>query len=352
MLSNKVYREKRRFSLVSKQLGGGIIKSLAKEVIVSVANIHKKGIKKDIIIFAGRRSGSTWLMDLLYSQPGIKFCAEPLYLGRWNRHKLKLPRKEDSKFIDLTKREERILKSYFNAILNGSIEVSPPWNIREKGYSFFTNRYVVKICNGLSLIEWFEKNFDVHIVYSVRHPISNALSIINLTWKDIADAFLNNRFFVEKYLNNTQLRYARNIKKSGSRLQKVVLEWTLENLIPIRTIKKEEKKWVVLTYEEMFLNPRKVVDLLYNKLNLEDKKLMIESINKPSRSATMESAKNIDERNMDFILKRWKEKVSDKDEKDIFDILEVFDIEVYKYGSFMPDVSFFNFPEDIKRKQI
>lgn len=350
MLDNKRYREKRRFSLISNQLEDSMIKSLAKEAIVKVANIHREGIKKDIIVFSGRRSGSTWLMDLLYSQPKMKFCAEPLYLKRWNRHKIKLPRREDSKFIDLTKKEEIILKSYFNAILNGSIEVSPPWNIREEGYSFFTNRYVVKICNGLSLINWFEKNFDVYIVYSVRHPISNALSIINLTWKDTAGAFLNNRFFVENYLDDTQLKYAKNIKKNGSLLQKFVLEWVLENLIPLRTIKKEKRNWVVLTYEEMVLNPEKIVDLLYSKLNLEDKQIMLESINKPSRTATMKSAKHIDEKNINFILKRWKEKVTDKEEKEVFEILRVFDIDIYKFGSFFPDSLFLNFPKNFNKK--
>jgi hypothetical protein len=346
----KLDNDLRRFSFISNQLGDGIVKSLAKEAIVKVANIHRKGTKKDIIVFSGRRSGSTWLMDLLYSQPGMKFCSEPLYLSRWNRHKLKLPRKEDSKFIDLTKKEEMILESYFNAILNGSIQVSPPWNIREKGYSFFTNRYVVKICNGLSLINWFEKKFDVYIVYSVRHPISNALSIINLTWRDTAGAFLNNRFFVENYLDDTQLKYTKSIKKNGSLLQKFVLEWTLENLIPLRIIKKEKKDWIVLTYEEMVLNPEKIVDLLYNRLNLEDKEIMMNAINRPSRTATMESAKHIDEKNIDFILKRWEEKVSDKEEEEAFEILKVFEIDIYKYGSFLPDSSFLNFPGDIKKE--
>jgi hypothetical protein len=348
----KVDNDLRRFAFISNQLEDSIIKSLAKEAIVKVSNIHRRGNKKDIFVFSGRRSGSTWLMDILYSQPKMKFCAEPLYLKRWNRHKTKLPRRENSKFIDLTKKEEIILKSYFNAILNGSIQVSPPWNIREKGYSFFTNRYVIKICNGLSLINWFEENFDVYIVYSVRHPISNALSIINLTWKDTAGAFLNNRFFVENYLDDSQLKYAKNIKKNGSRLQKFVLEWTLENLIPLHTIKKEKKNWIVLTYEEMVLNPEKIVGLICNKLNLEDEEVMLESINKPSRTATMKSAKHIDEKNIGFILKRWKEKVSDKEEKEVFEILKVFEIDIYKYGGFIPNSSFLNFPEDIKRKQL
>ena len=100
----------------------------------------------------------------------------------------------------------------------------------------------------------------------------------------------------------------------------------------------------------MVLNPEKIVDLLYEKLNLENKEIMMEAINKPSRTATMKSAKHIDEKNIDFILKRWKEKVTDKEEKDVFEILKVFDIDVYKYGSFLPDASFLSFPEDIKKK--
>lgn len=191
----------------------GMLKSLIKEVIVKFANVHKRGDKKDIFVFVTRRSGSTWVTELLSSQPGMKYSAEPLYLPRWNYHKQKLPRRQYSKFIHLDKSEEKILKSYFSRILNGEIQVSPPWNIFDKDYNFFTNRYVVKICNGLSLINWFEENFDIQIVYLIRHPIPASLSIIKQGWPDTADAFLNNELFRKNYLDREQLEFAQDIKR-------------------------------------------------------------------------------------------------------------------------------------------
>lgn len=346
---DKKKKEERRFSFISKQLGQGIVKSLLKELIVKVTNVHRKGAKKDIMVFASRRSGSTWIMELLYSQPGVKFCTEPLYLGRWNRYKIKLPDREDSKFISLSQREEGILKSYFNAILNDSIQVSPPWNIMEEGYSFFTNRYVVKICNGISLIEWFEKNFEVYIVYFVRHPIPNALSIINLDWKDMAGAFLNDSFFVQKYLNKEQLQFAEDIKRKGSRLEKVVLEWCLENLIPLRLIEKGKKTWLVITYEELVMSPKKVVGLMCDKFDLEDKDRMLKMVSQPSRTAVMQSAKEIEGGNKDFIIKRWKKKISNEEEKEIFEILTKFGIDAYEFGSSVPNESLINFPYHISK---
>ena len=84
MINLSIISKRNGFSLPSEYSFRDMTKSLVKEAIVKIANVHRKGLKKDILVFAGRRSGSTWLMDLLYSQPKMKFCAEPLYLGRWN----------------------------------------------------------------------------------------------------------------------------------------------------------------------------------------------------------------------------------------------------------------------------
>lgn len=328
----------------------GMVKSVIKEVIVRFANVHRTGLKKDIFVFDQRRSGSTWIMQLLSSQPGIKYSAEPLYLPRWNFYKQKLPQRQDSKFMHLEISGEKILKRYFSGILNGKIQVSPPWNIFDKDYNFFTNRSVVKICNGLSLINWFEENFDIQIVYLVRHPISTALSIINQGWPDTAGAFLNNKFFTETYLNKRQLEFAKDIKRYGSRLQCLVIEWCLENLVPLRSLQKRSNDWIVVTYEELVMNPEKVIDILCEKLDLEDKNKIKKKIFQPSMSVDKLTHQHIESKNNEYLLKRWKDRVSEREERQVFKILKRFGIDAYNYGDFMPCSSLLHFPSHINKR--
>ncbi len=327
-----------------------IPKSLIKCMIARIFNIHKKGTQKDIFIFGTRRSGTTWLMELIGSQPGIRYSAEPLYVPRWNYHKNKLPKNPYSKFINMNKREEKLLIGYFQSILNGSINVSPPWKIFNSDYSFFTNRHVVKICNGLSLINWFENNFDIYIVYLLRHPISTSLSIINQEWPDTADAFLNNEFFNKNYLDKKQIEFARAIKRRGSGLYCLILEWCLENMVPLRSIQGRSKDWIVLTYEELVMNPEKVIDILCEKLDLEDKNKIKKKIFQPSMSVDKLTHQHIESKNNEYLLKRWKDRVSEREERQVFKILKRFGIDAYNYGDFMPCSSLLHFPSHINKR--
>jgi len=48
-----------------------------KRVIASTTNIHLTGNSPNVFIFSTPRSGSTWLMELILTQPGFKPCNEP-----------------------------------------------------------------------------------------------------------------------------------------------------------------------------------------------------------------------------------------------------------------------------------
>ena len=46
----------------------------------SYTNLHIKGSSENVFIFSTPRSGSTWLMELIWTQKGFKYCNEPLDL--------------------------------------------------------------------------------------------------------------------------------------------------------------------------------------------------------------------------------------------------------------------------------
>lgn len=46
--------------------------------IKSISNCHANRLKSNIMIFTTPRSGSTWLMESIWTQKGFKICNEPL----------------------------------------------------------------------------------------------------------------------------------------------------------------------------------------------------------------------------------------------------------------------------------
>lgn len=321
----------------------GIIEYFIKNLIGKYLNIHKKGNNKDIFIFSTRRSGSTRLLELIHSQQGIKYSDQPFDLGHYNPYKNRLPQFQDTKFIHLNSYEGHVVKSYINKILNDEIQVDPSWNLFRGDYNLFTNRYVVKILNANALIGWFSNNFDVQIIYLIRHPIPTALSIIKRNWNSAVDAYLNNEYYKKNYLNDDQIVFAKKIKKNGTELQIYVLEWCLENLVPLRLLKQYDKQWIILSYEELIINYELVINLLCEKLCLEDKEKMLRMEYKPSHTTVGESIDQIQERKKWLMLKRWKNKLSDDEEEENMKILEMFAIDAYNVREFIPNKSLINY---------
>ena len=59
-----------------------------KDWIKTISNIHIQGDKKNIFLFATPRGGSTWVMEILASQPGMKYYDEPFSIRRPNVQKV------------------------------------------------------------------------------------------------------------------------------------------------------------------------------------------------------------------------------------------------------------------------
>ena len=43
------------------------------------------------------------------------------------------------------------------------------------------------------------------------------------------------------------------------------------------------------------------------------------------------------------VIKKWKKEINQKQEKEIFDIIEKFDIDIYEFNKFIPNKKYLNF---------
>jgi hypothetical protein len=311
---------------------------MVKNTIKYCSNIHVQGAKPNIFLFATPRSGSTLLMELICSQKAVKYCDEPLNLrsknvqravgfGNWG-FSLPFPGRE------------LIYKKYFSKIIKGQVPFLNP-NPLKKGYHFFTDRMVLKILHGgEDLIDWFRATFRADVIYLVRHPIAVTLSRKQCPRLPF---FLENETFCS-FLNPMQIKASRQILTESDDFERGILSWCLQNFHQLKVSNKEN--WIFISYEQLVMEPKRVISYLANKLQLEERDSMIDRIKVPSRTVELcdEETKKAfcNNRFADlqrWLVEKWKKKVTRKQIARTFEILDTFQIDTYSIDGTYPHSS-------------
>jgi len=322
---------------------------LYKQLVWNTTRINNNRSEKDIFILTSRRSGSTWFAEVLSTNKGNKLVDQPLSVYRLGLGDYaSIPIMESGQFISLSHDEQLMLKKYVQEILTGERHVNEPWKFWEPTFSFNINRHVLKITDASSLIDWFSREFDAHMIYLLRHPIPQAISCIDRKWSLTSKAYLMNKYFIENHLKNGLEDYSWDIWNKGTKLQNFVLNWVFENLIPLKKIE-SLKNCHMFNYEENVLFPLKTIDILISKLHLSDAELLQNRFYKPSKNMDsgtkafnrLENINNADE--FKFMIERWRKRVDNKEEKKVMKILERFELDVYEAGKLIANKKYCNF---------
>lgn len=322
--------------------------------ILNKLHYHRETGKKDIFIFSTFRSGSTWLAEIIKSQPKVKFPISSNKIEFLNDiddyYKTIKPRPF---YIYLSAEEKQVLKDYIKKTSRGQLVYGRRYtDLFSRYHSFITERSVFRLLRSSYLLDWFNNNFDIHIIYLFRHPIAASLSRKKIWenssnpsyWSPNNDYFLKSDYIRKNYLNSKLRRYLKEKLKSCTQLEKFITTWCLENLPVIRKVQsmKHRPEFIVLTYEDLLMNPEKVITFLCRKLDLEDEQKMKSQLQIPSstvRYSDDRTKNKFENRTYDqeYLLKKWKNEVSDETEKSIFAVLKKFRVEIYREGDFMPD---------------
>jgi hypothetical protein len=320
------------------------MRQTGRNLITSLNHIHRQGSKPDILILSSPRSGSTWLMESFYTQPGTKFLNVPMekiYLQF-----LRVYPRPRNFYPSLTQEDKRIFKRYLAK--DRPIRHCGPLNIFEKDFNFFTNRRVLKIHKFTPLIEWLADELDFEIIYLIRHPIPQSLSAKRRGFLDRINDFLSDEIFVEKYLSPKQRIVAEEIQENGSALERYITSWCLENLVASK-IPKNQRRWISISYEELVTKPFACFAFLGRRLEFEHIEGMLSRLNIPSRESSTsldEKVRRIQTRDTAYLVNGWVKEVGEAEIARSMDVLELFDIHVYRADRFFPDDDFLLFPEE------
>ena len=301
-----------------------------KNIIKSASNIHRPDGSPNVFLFSMPRSGSTWLMELIWSQPWFKSCNEPLDL----RNPLVQQYLGITEWQDLYNRSSALaLQNYFQALCDGRLPFMNPNPLR-RYYRPLTQRIVFKVIHGgEDCINWFRDIFNGRIIFLLRHPI--AVSLSREVYPRL-HALLNSEF--RRHLTNDQLDYARRIRDSGTKLERGVLSWCLQNMVPLRDATHD---WVIVSYEQMVLDPRPALIHLADKLELPKPGRMMKRLTTPSAvkaksDAATQKVLEYEKKQRAWLVEKWREKVSEAEERHLMDMLKRFGLDAYSSGDLLP----------------
>lgn len=310
------------------------LKSIVFEILWSFLR-HEKS-QRDICLFASRRGGSTWLQEVICQNGRIRAIDQPFsfYSGPPFLHE-HLPIMTNSLYLHLDQEDEARVKKYVDRIFAGHIVHGAQWRFWKKSFFLKSNRVLLKITKGKSLMEWFSDTYDdVDIVWLIRHPIAQSLSVIKAGWENDSKVYLQNHFFVGKYLTPNLQELGKTVLNKGDILEKYVLNWCLESLVPFRTLQRKSQI-ILISYEESVLKPESMANYLSERLELDNRDSMTKGMSTPSRT-TKFTHTNVKSINWQNKLQNWEKNVPNHLRNRCFDIIEQFGINLYSRSSLMP----------------
>lgn len=314
-----------------------------KYAIKTMANVHRAGSAPDIFLFATPRGGSTWLMEIIASQPGLKFYDEPLNPRRENvAWSGRIPNWES--LMPDTGDAEQVI-GFLQDLQAGRHGFMNPTPFR-RHHRFFTNRIVFKIHEIEHLIDEVARRCSAQIVYLLRHPIATSISRHVLPRLDL--------FFACQYhtaLLNDPVCHAEIVSTAthGSFFQRAVISWCYENLVALRS---PNPDWLFVTYEELVLNPERSCDLLLGRLQLSDRAAMLQAFERPasnielSHEQTLAALHSPDARQRRYrLVAKWQNEISLQQYAEAEHVLALFKVDAYDVRSPLAAGHFLHFDD-------
>jgi len=307
-------------------------KQCLSNVLRRFSSYHVPGAKPDIFLISTPRSGSTWLLEAIAADSGVRPCNEPLNL-RKNIIAEKLGVSDWSSLLDPDCLP--VLERYIDALRRGggsyAFKTPRPF---QKGYDLITNRVVFKILFGFeNRISWLKQRYQAKVVCLVRHPIpvSNSREVLPRLQSLLeAGEVLG--------LTPAQRNDAQNIFWRGDDMERAQLDWTLQNL-PLQSAVDDVDLFI--TYEQLVLQPQVVIQSLAETLDLASEERVKASFEELSGSVSKSSDDSLAmlqrrQSNKALLLCKWRKKIDANREAALMQIPQKLGIDLYQAGQILP----------------
>ncbi|MCD4736189.1 MAG: sulfotransferase [Bacteroidales bacterium] len=324
-------------------------------------------INPPLIIAGSGRSGTTWILDSIAEANGMATIFEPL-------HPIGVPaaRPFANRYVRDDSHEPE-LRNFMNKVFEGRLKsIWAKYRIRPDrlrprfGQSVFqgqkncmllhskdllaqyvrflnhyrvyrkskSDRFIVKFIRANLMLGWLAKNYDARIVFTVRHPAAVVASILRLIENSPHD--WGYKKALEQYENDERLQNDYLCKYNDIRnnplslVQGLTVVWCIENILPM--IIAQNAGCCVVFYEDLVANPENHWEHIVQSLGLNV--VPSKNINvKPSQQASIDIREKLFDKTQ---LTKWKKYLSEKQLREIDNILHAFHVTVYSAWDPMP----------------
>jgi hypothetical protein len=298
-----------------------------KHAIRAVANVHRQGAQPNIFLFATARGGSTWLMEILASQPGMKYYDEPLNLRRPNVASVGLFKDWDA-LMPGTGDAAKVI-GFLQALARGRHGALNPPPLRPY-HRLFTDRIVFKLHELEHMMGDVARACHGVVLFLLRHPVPTSQSRKEFPRLHL---YPGSPYFDALLPDPARRREIAALAGSGTHLQRGVVAWCYQNLVPLT---KPDFDGLVVTYEELVLNPVKGRDLLCDRFQFPDRDGMLRAFERPSSNIAMSNTQTLQmmtdadarARRVKLVTK-WKGTITPDEERQVSHIMDLFGLDVY-----------------------
>jgi hypothetical protein len=305
-----------------------------KFALSAISNVHRQGPEQNILLFATPRGGSTWVMEILASQPGIKYFDEPFNIRRANVAHTKLFTGWEDLMPD-TNSPDALVRYMNDLAANRYPHMNPP-PFRPL-HRFRTDRIVFKLHELEHLVGTLAARCNAQVVYLLRHPVPTTLSRAVFPRLEL---FLQSPHYRGLIGDDRKLREIDNLVAHGSHLERGVVSWCYENIVPLQH---RDFDGLFITYEEMVVNPVRSCDLLLERLHFRDRRAMLAAFDQPaaniamSKTVTRSMFTDADERTRrSYLVSKWLQRVTPAERTAVSNILALFEIDTYAADDPLP----------------
>jgi hypothetical protein len=311
------------------------LKNLIRPAATRLTTAHRPGDLPDIAVLSSPRSGSTWLMEIIATQPKMKFINEPDHKELLEHyHALRVAPRH--LWLSLTPRERQDLALYLlDDRRSGLFGPADPF---AANHSWRTNRRVMKLIRMTPLVEWLT-SLGFATVYLLRHPIPQAQSCIRRNHRIVLDDVLADNAFLNR-LDSNVVAYVRQVAEGGDAMLQFVTQWCVENVTALNSAL-AGGGFALTTHELLVSDPSGEMSRLADILSLEHVDLLLKRVSAPSRTTDSSSASTVADIRAGAssrLLDMWRSDMSDKQEQRLLEPLQVFGIDLYTPGESMPAV--------------
>jgi hypothetical protein len=308
-------------------------KNILRPPLAKLATSHRPGPLADVAVLSSPRSGSTWLMEIIAGQPGMKFINEPDHKGLLERyHALRVTPRWC--WLSLSPAERQDVADYL--VDDRRTGLFGPVNPFVANHSWHTSRRVLKLIRMTALVEWID-SLGIESVYVLRHPIPQARSCMTRRHSLRFDEFLADSDFLHG-LNPDALSYVRKVACDGDPMLQFVTQWCLENIVALDSPLAGDR-FAVTTHELLLTDPVAELERLAQVLSLDRVDLLLERVSRPSRTTDTSSAatrESIRAGQATDLLSSWRRDISASEERRLLEPLRAFEIDLYTCGEVMP----------------